>query len=307
MKKTLAMFLSSLLIVLVIGYSANLGKADPYLFNQVPFPVTPPSDVQSPSISIISPEDNGLLTTDNITLDFNVSMNVPAMPELFYYYLSLSDVYYIASWLPNSTHLDLSAFQHSIPPQTRTFSNDSLAEWGTPFALSGYELNQSFSVKFTDVPSGSHSIMIFAVESGSRLYSKSGIEVTSGTYTLSTQSIVHFSVHRTALLSPKNVTYSQADVPLLLNSDNGLVGFSYLLDGKESVAIYGNTTLNGLSNGFHNITVYARDEAGNVGVSETVSFKVEAFPYIAVAAIVAVILVSVSAALFYFKMRGDKK
>ena len=49
----------------------------------------------------------------------------------------------------------------------------------------------------------------------------------------------------------------------------------YSLDGGEPVTIGSNTTLEGLANGFHNVTVYAKDTFGNTGASETISFTVE--------------------------------
>lgn len=45
------------------------------------------------------------------------------------------------------------------------------------------------------------------------------------------------------------------------------------LDDAENVSLYGNMTLTGLSNGLHNITVYANDTAGNMGQS-TVWFAI---------------------------------
>jgi hypothetical protein len=80
---------------------------------------------------------------------------------------------------------------------------------------------------------------------------------------------------------------------------------SYSLDGQDNVTITGNTTLSGLSNGLHNITVYAKDEFENMGASETVSFSVEApFPIMPVAAasVASIAVVSV-ALLIYFKKR----
>jgi hypothetical protein len=41
---------------------------------------------------------------------------------------------------------------------------------------------------------------------------------------------------------------------------------------KKNVTIAGNTTLTGLSSSVHNLTVYAWDEAGNIGSSETITF-----------------------------------
>jgi len=44
------------------------------------------------------------------------------------------------------------------------------------------------------------------------------------------------------------------------------------------MTITGNTTLVGLSDGIHSVTVYANDTAGNMGSSETVYFTVQTSP-----------------------------
>jgi hypothetical protein len=83
----------------------------------------------------------------------------------------------------------------------------------------------------------------------------------------------------------------------------------YSLDGQDNVTVTGNTTLSDLSSGLHNVTVYARDEFGNTGASETVSFTIaepetEALPVVPVAAASAVsVAVVVSVLLVYFKKR----
>ena len=89
---------------------------------------------------------------------------------------------------------------------------------------------------------------------------------------------------------------------------------SYSLDGKDNASISGNTTLTGLANGNHNVTIYATDEAGNTGASETLSFnvnvpepetKTEPFPFVPVAAAAIVVAAVIVAAgvLLYFKKR----
>jgi hypothetical protein len=68
-------------------------------------------------------------------------------------------------------------------------------------------------------------------------------------------------------------------------------------------------TLTGLSNGFHNVTVYATEEAGNVGASQTINFniaipKAESFSTATVAAVSAVaVVVVVVGLLVYLKKR----
>ena len=70
------------------------------------------------------------------------------------------------------------------------------------------------------------------------------------------------------------------------------------------MTISGNKTLTGLSNGVHNVTVYACDAAGNVGASETICFSVEVpFPTTMVIAPIASVAFVGTGFLVYFKKR----
>lgn len=108
------------------------------------------------------------------------------------------------------------------------------------------------------------------------------------------------------ILSPENKAYDANSVTLNFTI-NEFAEIAYSLDGEEKVTIVGNMTLTGLANGNHNLTVYAEDEAGNTGHSETVFFNVnvsEPFPILSVVAvsIVAVAFVGVGL-LLYFRRR----
>ena len=73
---------------------------------------------------------------------------------------------------------------------------------------------------------------------------------------------------------------------------------------QENITITGNTTLNQLSNGLHNITVYAKDTFGNAGASKTICFRVtEPFPITLTAAAVASVTLVCVGLLIYFKKR----
>jgi hypothetical protein len=74
------------------------------------------------------------------------------------------------------------------------------------------------------------------------------------------------------VISPTNITYD-GEVPLNFTVNEEVCGMDYSLDGQDLVPITGNTTLTGLSRGLHNITVYAEDEAGNIGTT-TATFTV---------------------------------
>jgi parallel beta-helix repeat protein len=111
-----------------------------------------------------------------------------------------------------------------------------------------------------------------------------------------------------SLLSPSNTVYNESSVSLVFNADKAVNWTGFSLDGKENVTVTGNVSLSELSNGLHNVTVYATDTFGNMGASETVSFTVDApdsFPVVPIAAVSAVVVgVAASAGfLIYFKKR----
>ena len=294
----LTLFFSAIAGTCVIPF----GRANPYLYEQVSHPVSPPPEIEPPLISILSPKNATTVISGNVSLNFNLTVTIPVMPELFYSYLGLSDVYYKASWLPDNIHLDLTEIQNSIPIRTRTFSNDSREKWGTYWALSGYTLNKKFSINLTEIPEGPQSIEVFAVESGSRKYSHSGITINVGRYTLSTSSVVHFAVDNIIILSPQNKTFEESDISLLFEAHNSWTQISYSLDGQSRVIVSGNTTLNGLVDGYHNVTVYATDKFGNIGASETMYFSVDVpFPTMIVIAPVGSMVFVGAGLLVYFK------
>jgi hypothetical protein len=117
---------------------------------------------------------------------------------------------------------------------------------------------------------------------------------------------VDFVAPSIKVLSPENKTYDTSSVPLNFTVNEAVSQITYRLDGEENVAISGNTTLTGLANGNHNLTVYAKDEAGNIGVSETIYFSVEVpepYPILLVSAVFVAAIAVAAGVLVYFKKR----
>ncbi len=113
------------------------------------------------------------------------------------------------------------------------------------------------------------------------------------------------------ILSPETEVYNTSDVPLDFTVNKAVSQISYSLDGHQNITTTGNMTLTGLSNGAHNVTVYATDEAGNVGTSQTINFtiaKSEPFPTALVTAVsgASVVIVIVVGLLVHFKKRKPK-
>ena len=108
--------------------------------------------------------------------------------------------------------------------------------------------------------------------------------------------------------NPKNKTYAEGDISLTFTVNEPASWVGYSLDGHDNVTITANITLSGLSNGAHNLTVYAKDIAGNIGASETIHFTiVERFPIEwIVASVVIVVFVGVGL-LVYFKKKSLRR
>ena len=120
--------------------------------------------------------------------------------------------------------------------------------------------------------------------------------------------LINFKVYavppQILLFSVANETYEASDVPLVFAVNRTVSKLSYSLDGADNVIVDGNTTLCGLPNGEHCITIYATDIVGNTGVSETVYFTVEVpFPSIMVMAPIAIAAAIGVGLILYFKKR----
>jgi N-acetylneuraminic acid mutarotase len=113
------------------------------------------------------------------------------------------------------------------------------------------------------------------------------------------------------LVSPENQTYHSASIPLEFSSNEPLSRMFYSLDNEGVTEVSGNTTITELSLGPHNLTVYATNEAGNAGVSQTVCFAIEEAeplsPVVLVAAVSIAVVVSAAGLLVYFKKSRHPK
>jgi hypothetical protein len=105
------------------------------------------------------------------------------------------------------------------------------------------------------------------------------------------------------ILSLENKTYNTNNIPLNFEVNEPVSKIEYCLDGQENITIEGNVTLTGLNNGPHNVTIYATDADGHIGLSETVYFITDTFPTTLVLASVATIAIVGSALLVYFIKR----
>lgn len=111
------------------------------------------------------------------------------------------------------------------------------------------------------------------------------------------------------LLSSGNLTFNESSVSFAFTVSEPYNWTGYGLDGKENMTVTGNFTLTDLLNGLHNVTFYANDTFGNMGVSETINFTVavpepepESFPTVLVATVSTALIATAGAGLLvYFK------
>ena len=245
----------------------------------------PPTNMQPQTITVVSPENDVTYASNNLPLSFNVSLNSTKT----WYDIHITTVYYTTSWQEaNVTVYEWKYYDlYNLDP-----SNDD------PFITEfSHELN------LTEIPEGKQNITITVLATGS--YIK---DLVAYSFITNVSSFVSFTVDTIApsvsILSPENKSYNSPDVSLNFTVNALFIKTSYVLDDQENMAINGNTTLSGLSNGLHNVTIYAWDTAGNVGASETIAFTVTPFPTVpVVAASMASIAVVIAGLLVYFKKR----
>ena len=154
-------------------------------------------------------------------------------------------------------------------------------------------------VTLPELPYGSHSVTVYAEYD---LYNVGMNGVYYQKYIHLDNSTVYFTIGDVTSpfagdttppiisnLSIENKTYNSAEIPLSFNIDKTVSWIAYCLDNQANITIAGlynpeiwgrqfNTTLTGLSDGSHNLIVYANDTAGNTGVSVIVWFTVETVP-----------------------------
>lgn len=161
-----------------------------------------------------------------------------------------------------------------LSPQNTTYANSKVpldftvnetTDWR------GYSLDGQANVTIPgnttvkSIPDGVHSLVVYANDTGGNM----GVS-----------NIVHFTVQDTTppaivIMSPQNRTYSIINIPFTFTVDENVSWMAYSLDRQANVTTSGNTTLTGLDEGSHNIIVFARDTAGNTGLSDRAHFSFE--------------------------------
>ena len=280
-KKSLftAVFLSILLSAICETQLIGTAKANPIgetMFNEPPV------------ITIKSPLNNETVP-DNVLLVFNLTK-----PQVSIYDGWIDES---SAWATN----DWTNLRNKVAYVNITLDG----EFYRSIKVNSY-LSSPFnsSLNLANLEDGLHSVQIHAACEGVAL-EWHGLWQRQVFYNGSSD-IVYFTVDGTSpvivIMPVANKTYSVTDIPLNFTLNEPASQITYSLDGQANVTITGNATLTDLSGGGHNVTLYATDVVGNIGVSETVYFSVEVpFPTTIIVAPVASVTVLSAGLLVYFR------
>jgi len=287
MKKTvMSIILLSILLAaaMIDAQCVSFSRANPYFYMGFR---APPEDVELPKINVTFPQNNTILATDTIPLSFDISMNTSkhiksdgkTLQSVFYFLKSLYDISYQVDWQKDSISVNLGSYESSY--------------------------NLIYNITLSKIPEGKHIINVTAFAEGvfaerNNFYF----------FNVNTSSSVCFTVDtvkpQILITSLENKTYAETSLQLNFVINENLSKISYVLDNQNNITVNGNSSLTGLSEGFHSVTVYATDIAGNVGSSETLTFaidKPEPLPFLPIAVSVVASAVIAFVVVVYLKKR----
>jgi hypothetical protein len=270
-------FLSITLVFMLSTSIVQIACANPYLYHEA---VLPPPNSKPPNITVDSPYNNS-----NIGSNVNISIRISTKDTSM---ICLLNSYLTTDWLEGN----ISVYKQN------TSSPEFPQSW-------------NYSNIFSNVPDGKHEIVIYASGEGSYVTNNG---LTINVFFMTSNSTIIFTSDnippKISIISPSNTTYTQSDIPLNFTlSENSAI--TYSIDNQETLTYSENITINGLTEGKHNLTIYAKDLAGNMG-SQTVAFTVaksEPFPTTTVAIIsgVAVVFVIGFASLLLYRKHQKTK
>jgi parallel beta-helix repeat protein len=199
-----------------------------------------------------------------------------------------------------------------LSPENKTYPSKSINvtfNLSEPTSWMGYSLDSQINVTISgnttvsSLSDGRHWITILAND-------------TSGN--MGRSDTVYFSIDTVApsieVLSPQNKTYTTSSISLnfYVSEPTSWMGFS--LDGQANETVLtADTMISSLSDGLHSLIVYAKDAAGNTGVSQEITFTVNAqapqsllgipFSMWIAALVITIVIVVAALALYFTKMQ----
>jgi N-acetylneuraminic acid mutarotase len=250
--------------------------------------------------NVYDPERNRWSTTDPMP-----------SPRLYFDLAVVNDVLYAIGGFYNDTWLSMNeqytpSGYGTVPPQLSVLWPENKTYSSVPLTFTtnkatdwiGYSLDNHPNITITGnttlsgLSQGAHSITVYANDSRGNIGSCRSAS---------------FSVDSVApnivIMVPENKTYDVTDIESVFIVNEPVKWIAYSLDGQEQVPVTGNVTLPVLSEGSHSLTVYAEDEVGNIGTSETVYFNIQLFPTTLVIAIIATVVIASAGSYLFLKRR----
>ena len=265
---------------------ANVIQANPYQLVTIP----PPAGVHS-FVEIYSPQNNTVTCKNRIFLNFTAGVG---SSEISYIREGFT-VSYKPDWEPNSTLI------YTTPPNAM----QSLVSFA------------SKAVTLTNVPEGNHTVICYVGIDGKiitpAVYPNLGlIQYFSFSNSTSVSFFVDTIAPKITDITIDNNTYNSSNVTSSFKVSEPVSKLSYSLDSQGNVTIRENAlNFTDLVNGVHNVTIFATDNVGNIGQSETMYFYVklpEPFPIVSVliASIISIVIIVVTGLLVYLKRRANR-
>jgi plastocyanin len=165
-----------------------------------------------------------------------------------------------------------------LSPENRTYSVNAVA---LTFVLNetaswmSYSLNSqpnattSGNATLFGLLKGTHNIIVYANDTSGNMGSSNRV------YFTIQPSSTDISPPSILILSPQNKSYNTINIPLSFTLNEPTSWMAYRLDQGTNVTITQSSTLSGLSEGSHIVTVYANDTVGNMGSSSSRHFTVD--------------------------------
>lgn len=200
-----------------------------------------------PEWIILSPKNNTAYSPDNINLSFIVK-------SIFDY-----DYYYTIDTPIAETSI------HEPAGQGKVFVNATLISETPRTEVSTLKTFQ-FTLELRDLSDGQHNLTLYHGYNELTGWRREPASATTIFYVNSAApKITNLSIN----------SQDSGNVLLDFTVDKATSWIGYSLDNQANVTVNGDVILKDLSTGFHHVTVYAEDEAGNKGASETLHFTVE--------------------------------
>jgi len=260
---------------------------------------------EAPLVIVQSPVMNQSYGSNSIMLNFTVSKptswfgsspeewleNDPSLNKTYLSAVRVRSYYYL---LDNSVSENFTV-------------DDSSLFIDSPFE----ELN--FSIPLNNLTEGAHNLTIFIKSQSYYMDSSAPLSAFPESVEIDASSrVIYFTIDKTlpqvSFLFDSNTTFG-INFLLDFKVSEPFSSIVYSLDGSDNITISGNTTLNNLSGGSHNLTIFVWDIAGNVG-SESINFEIVPLTFIIIAIVVCFGIIVATAFLVsfhYFKRRTKQK